>query len=200
MLKKANHQNPIAEVLGKFTPRFKVKNKLDERIEWIDAAKGIAISLVVIGHTLRGLESANLLKFEGAFGLIDKMIYSFHMPLMFLLSGLFIHKALHQRWFGYIWKHTQRLIWPLVLWTYIFFLCKIVAGGAANDPVGWHNFPFIPLPPRDHFWFLWALFVGFLIIKGLDVLGNTLKSQALTWPLAALGSLILLLLWKSSGL
>ena len=63
------------------------------RVNWIDAAKGTGIILVVIGHTLRGLESANILSFVGDFGRVDAAIYAFHMPLMFMLSGLFIHKA-----------------------------------------------------------------------------------------------------------
>lgn len=171
----------------------------DGRVEWIDAAKGIGIILVVIGHTLRGLESANVLSFEGDFGRIDKAIYSFHMPLMFLLSGLFIDKALPQSWPNYILKHTQRLIWPLILWTYIFFLCKIVAGAAANNPVSWQNFPFVPLPPKEHFWFLWALFLGFLIIKVVDALCTFFKIHLLSWSLVTLAALLFLVLWQSLG-
>ena len=58
-----------------------------ERIGWIDAARGVGIILVVIGHTLRGLETANLLSFSSDYGHIDEVIYLFHMPLMFILSG-----------------------------------------------------------------------------------------------------------------
>ncbi len=42
------------------------------RIEWVDIAKGIGILLVIIGHTVDGM-------LQGA-------IYSFHMPLFFILS------------------------------------------------------------------------------------------------------------------
>lgn len=47
-------------------------NGSSDRIAWIDFAKGIAIILVIIGHTVDGL-------FRG-------MIFSFHMPLFFILS------------------------------------------------------------------------------------------------------------------
>ena len=56
-------------------------------------------------------------------------------------------------------SRLQRLIWPLVLWTWIFFLFKGLAGGLANKPSDWADFPILPLPPKEHFWFLWALFV-----------------------------------------
>ena len=49
------------------------------RIEWIDIAKGIGIILVVIGHNFSDGENIIYLR---------KWIYSFHMPLFFLLSGI----------------------------------------------------------------------------------------------------------------
>ena len=43
-----------------------------KRIEWVDIAKGIAILLMVIGH-------------EVPSGLLYVFIFSFHMPLFFIL-------------------------------------------------------------------------------------------------------------------
>lgn len=47
------------------------------RENWVDIAKGIGIILVVMGH-------ANCPEIPHG------IIYSFHMPLFFFLSGLFI--------------------------------------------------------------------------------------------------------------
>lgn len=52
--------------------------KSEERIQWIDIAKGIGIILVIIGHV-----SVNQN--------INNFIYSFHMPLFFIISG-FLYK------------------------------------------------------------------------------------------------------------
>lgn len=50
---------------------------MKERIKWIDFAKGIAILFVIIAHTLKG----------GVYGsIIRGAIYSFHMPIFFILS------------------------------------------------------------------------------------------------------------------
>jgi len=46
------------------------------RIEWIDSARGIGLFLVVFGHALKGNEFTAM------------VIWSFHMPLFFFLSGL----------------------------------------------------------------------------------------------------------------
>lgn len=44
------------------------------RIAWVDIAKGLGIFLVVLGHTYRKNP-------------VQNWIYSFHMPLFFILSG-----------------------------------------------------------------------------------------------------------------
>lgn len=49
---------------------------MTKRIEWIDAAKGIGICLVVAGHALPGNAIA------------ATVIWAFHMPLFFFISGL----------------------------------------------------------------------------------------------------------------
>lgn len=52
---------------------------MSKRIEYIDIARGIGILLVVMGHNDFGLVSP----------FFYKIIYSFHMPLFFFLSGMF---------------------------------------------------------------------------------------------------------------
>lgn len=47
------------------------------RIEWIDTAKGIGIILVLLGHA----------DFEP----FSKIIYMFHIPLFFFISGFLFH-------------------------------------------------------------------------------------------------------------
>lgn len=60
------------------------------REAWVDYAKGIGIILVVFGHVNRGLYSAGIQLSGSSYLLTDSIIYSFHMPLFFFLSGLFL--------------------------------------------------------------------------------------------------------------
>lgn len=56
---------------------------MKERIEWIDWLKGIALVLVIIGHTFRtSMYSENMI-----YGYIKSFIYAFHMPLFISISG-----------------------------------------------------------------------------------------------------------------
>lgn len=50
---------------------------MNKRIQFVDMAKGLTILLVIVGH----IDTVSVLKVS---------IYSFHMPLFFILSGYFI--------------------------------------------------------------------------------------------------------------
>jgi hypothetical protein len=65
----------------------------NRRIGWIDATRGIGIILVVYGHAERSLVTADL--FPPTPGILrqDELIYAFHTPLFFLLSGLFAGRS-----------------------------------------------------------------------------------------------------------
>lgn len=136
-----------------------------QRIAWIDRTKGVAIILVVFGHALIGLQGAGLIPKSGLAQSSLELIYSFHMPLFFLLSGLTFERAVAGKQVGGLLKsRIVRLMWPLVLWTYIYALSRVLVGDGANNTgelLQW------PLPPKDHFWFLWALFLIQLICMPL---------------------------------
>lgn len=157
----------------------------------LDVAKGVGILLVVIGHAWRGLESAGMIGDAGLFRLVDQVIYNFHMPLFFLLSGMTFQAWALRRPLGEAaLGRVTRLLWPLVLWTYLFTAARLAAGEAANTEVaGLPSLLFFPLPPRDHFWFLWALFLQHLAVLALIRFATGPLSAAAWAGLAALAVL-----------
>lgn len=48
---------------------------MQKRLEWIDCAKGVGITLIVLGHS-------------GIPNVAVPFLYSFHVPLLFMASGL----------------------------------------------------------------------------------------------------------------
>lgn len=83
------------------------------RISWIDIARGIGICLVVMGHVYRSNP-------------ILIWICSFHMPLFFILSGWLRGCERKQvEWGWFIRKKCESLIVPLLIFlpsTYIYWL------------------------------------------------------------------------------
>ncbi len=144
----------------------------------VDFLRGIGIFLVVFGHVWRGLRLSGHIDSSIVFELVDRAIYLFHMPLFFFLSGLFFEKILIKNGFREIVKSRLiLLIYPLVLWSYVHFSVKYLAGDLVNSPVTSTDLAYAPFPPKEQFWFLWALF---LIQIGLCI---TIFSPRLMRPL-----------------
>lgn len=157
------------------------------RLHAIDSAKGIGIILVVFGHAWRGAMGAGLIPTSGLFELVDRAIYAFHMPLFFFLSGLLFLETLRKYATGSLLRgRISRLLWPMALWTWVFFGLKLFAGQSANTPVALAEFPIIPLPPYEHLWFLWALFLcQSLLILGYATPIGRFSDASLRWGAAA---------------
>lgn len=131
------------------------------RVEWIDAARGIGIFLVVFGHVWRGLASAGIIPISQLFIAVDNAIYLFHMPLFFVLSGMFFERsALNDNFAESLQKRSVTLIYPLVLWSYITAAFLLAAGSLTNrSQISLFDALTYPIPPKDIYWFLAALFI-----------------------------------------
>lgn len=78
---------------------------MKKRDEQIDVARGIAILLVVLGHSFYSVESP-----------LNKIILTFHMPLFFFLSGL-VAKIGDKRTGGYrfVLGKLKTILFPQIL-------------------------------------------------------------------------------------
>lgn len=109
-----------------------------ERVKYIDIAKGIGILLVIIGHT-----------FPGSF--VQRVCYSFHMPLFFFISGLCYNHSKYD--FKKLWKVRMRqLVVPLILFSVILYALRYALLQTTYFNLGL-IFP-------DATWFLFVLFLA----------------------------------------
>lgn len=83
---------------------------MQDRIDWVDQVKGLAIFLVVYGHN---------------FPVTEKYIYSFHMPLFFMVSGFFFPAQLD---FSALKKRVNSILIPYFLWAAVLFLIWVLIG------------------------------------------------------------------------
>ena len=77
-----------------------------ERIKWIDFARGFAIFLVILGHT-------------GIDRYIFTYIYSYHMALFFILSGLTFNIKKHTTYRKFVVLKFKTLIIPYIIFKLI---------------------------------------------------------------------------------
>jgi fucose 4-O-acetylase-like acetyltransferase len=141
----------------------------DARIDWLDRAKGLGILLVVLGHALGGLIDSPVGAGEAGYRQLFFLIYSFHMPLFFLLSALLVAPRLEKDRRGFTESLFTRIAWPYFLWSTIQFSIIYALGTLVNQPVERWAPTILSLPVKtvSQFWFLHALFLLHLLSLAL---------------------------------
>lgn len=164
-------------------------NAANERNIWVDYAKAIGIILVVYGHVARGVFNAGIPFDESVYHFFDSVIYTFHMPLFFFLSGLFFTHSF-EKWGGrgLLINKIDTIVYPLVLWSIIQGAIEVYLSNYTNGNLSYSEVFTVLWAPRAHFWFLYALFVLFVFTT---LLYSLLPRKVLTIALAltALGYL-----------
>lgn len=129
-----------------------------KRLDWIDYAKGIGIVFVVFGHVLKGLIPLKLINSTFYYYSIN-FIYSFHMPLFFLLSGYFFKSSLIKREFSdFFITKIQTILYPFIIWSLLQTLIEIMMTNYTNNHIAGEVIFTCLIQPRSQFWFLFALF------------------------------------------
>ncbi len=140
-----------------------IKVKASDRLLWIDTAKGIGIVLVVLGHVLVGLNGAGLIADKKMYVLAFDIIYSFHMPLFFFLSGLFfLHSYRKRGALPLIGNKMATIVYPFVIWSAIQIIIEATLANYTNNDESFGHLLTMFLYPKSQFWFLQALFLMFV--------------------------------------
>lgn len=152
-----------------------------QRFGFISFIQFVGVLSVIYGHSMNSLDVPNWL-LETKY-----WVYTFHMPLFFLVSaylfsyyGGFSHKGGYK---GTLWSKFERLIVPYIIWNVLFIVPKYFLADYSVDHIeltlGY--FLHIMLAPRDnilgHTWFLFALFEMFI----LAILFEKLKMNKRLW-------------------
>lgn len=138
-------------------------DKARPRVGWMDTARGIAIILMVYGHAARGLVKSGELANSLALQTVDEVIYSFHMPFFFVVSGLTFASALKKPFGAFLQDRALTLLYPYVLWTVVHVAISVMLSGSVNNPVSFADLRWIAVVPQFHFWFLGAMLVCHLV-------------------------------------
>lgn len=129
----------------------------------ISIAKGIAILLAVVGHSLPdAVKSFWIVGKESFYYDLYIWIYTFHMATFFLCSGfLLFYKTSQASLRSQLRKRTKRLIVPYMFYSLTYLFLKSVLGNFADHPLQGGDFwrIFIGESPCYGIWFLWTLFV-----------------------------------------
>lgn len=134
------------------------------RVEWVDAAKGLGIVLVVVGHVIRSLFHSSLADEHGTAAFLDQWIYAFHMPMFFVLSGLFLPRAFPRPAAVFFADKCRTILYPYVVWATLQTGLQVVMSRYTNAHETWRDVLAIPVIPPMQFWFLYTLFASTVLL------------------------------------
>lgn len=139
-----------------------IKNK--QREPFWDFVKGVAILLMLLGHSIQFGQGLDYFQSYACFdSYIFKCIYGFHMPLFMLVSGFLFYNSIQKRnLFELVKNLFFRIVVPLLSFSIISFIILKHNGISSLN--------LIPLIKSTihHFlsslWFLWAVLYSSLLL------------------------------------
>lgn len=147
-----------------------------KRISWIDSCKGLATILVVIGHIADGYLGANLfVEYTSLMEHIFNLIYSFHMPLFFVLSGYVFYLAYCRNYT--LKKNKFRIQVFNLIYIYSIMCCvqwvfKTIFSNNVNGKLTIRDLILIPIKPISPYWYLYVLiffYIIFILVEKIHI-------------------------------
>ena len=135
-----------------------------QRVDWVDYAKGICIIMVVMMHSVLGVEKA-----AGETGFMHVLVAfakPFRMPDFFLISGLFLSLVIDRDWRNYLDRKVIHFAYFYVLWVTIQFGFK-APGIAAESSWSHAGLMYLEsfIEPFGTLWFIYLLPIFFVVTK-----------------------------------
>lgn len=131
-----------------------------KRLVWPDVLKCFAIFLVIIGHVVSAYDDRI---YDAP---INQWIYSFHMPLFMMLSGLFFKYSLNKSFKSVLCGKTIQLLVPLCTWSIVgLFIGEFLLTNINNW--GYIKSYILSGGPLRGYWYLKCLFIYVIFNFGL---------------------------------
>ena len=145
---------------------------MSKRLSWLDCCKGATILLVVLGHVADGyLRAGTFPEHRTALLAIYNLIYAFHMPLFYCLSGYVFYLAYCQKRAEKqknFWSQIVNLTWIYIVFSVVLWGFKMLFADSVNTQFGVMDFLMIPIKPLGEFWYVYVLIFIYLIAYVLE--------------------------------
>lgn len=136
----------------------------EQRVDWVDYAKGICITLVVMMHAT--LSYGGLVNQEGWLHEVVEFARPFRMPDFFLLAGLFLGRSIHSNLLEYVDRKVIHFAYFYLLWLAIQ-MTMVELEVWTTDPIefGRHVLVALTYEPYETLWFVHMLAVFYIVTR-----------------------------------
>jgi len=143
---------------------------MKQRIEWVDAMRGVAMLMVVLFHVSISFKSENVL--------IGMICARLQLPLFFMISGFFAQRLLEKRFMSTLGRLFMALVIPALLMLLIYCLAKDISYVSSLGKM-----------LKDGYWFTLVLFefMAIFTISGRVMTRLRLSANVQDWVHMAMG-------------
>lgn len=149
----------------------KTLDKLSQRVDYIDVAKGFGMLTIIWGHVFLD-------------GLSNAIVFSFHIPLFFFLSGLVFVRKRYDSFYSFLKKRVKSLLVPYAIFSVLTWLVWAIFSYTTNTTVESYWMPLLQtliaqgsdgyMVHNVPLWFVLCLFFVELIYYFLSQMKNWL--------------------------
>ncbi|GAB3816176.1 acyltransferase [Tessaracoccus terricola] len=155
--------------------------KASRRLTWMDLLRGTAVLLVMLNHTVN-MAHIDGWPMPGWMLSVTRPFEPFRLPMLLLISGLFLPRALAKPIGTYVSGKLRNLAWPMLLWAPITVFTHIPERAA--DPRAYIG--------TSHLWYLLTL----LFCYAVGLLAHKLGAGSRWFPMWLLPAASLLVLFQ----
>ena len=147
------------------------------RESWLDACKGIAIILVVIGHIIDGNMAKGAIN-GLAWTIIYNEIYLFHMPLFFVLSGMALAISNRKNLAGGGIESCCNLLILYLFWSTFMYVFRTILSTIVNVVPEKSLIVSLLFYPVGPYWYIYVLMfyylIFYLILNKINKIGHVI--------------------------
>ena len=185
----------------KLLPEGRRPSLLEKRL---DNLKVFATLLVVLGHVGVFYSGLGVLEFPEQPGIkiMTWLVYSFHMPLFFFISGVIYGICIGKGKYGdvriFVGKKVKRLLVPYLFWGIVVVTPVMELLGFTEDGVGRYVVGGILLGRNNrHLWYLLSLFCMFVVT---DAIRRVVKNRKVWWVVLGIAAVAAILYNHAPGI
>jgi fucose 4-O-acetylase-like acetyltransferase len=136
------------------------------RDQTIDAAKGVAIIAIVLGHVNRGLAGADIVDPRGSwFVHSDHVLYLWHLAIFALLSGIFVEAGVRRHGAGsYARQRLGTFLYLYLVWSLLQGAVRVAAADSANSHTTIGDIVKLWVPDGQLWFFGWLCVMTVLVL------------------------------------
>jgi fucose 4-O-acetylase-like acetyltransferase len=136
--------------------------EMSRRLEWLDFAKGFGISMVIVYHTLEGIQNSFVTNQNDVINYIN-FFRIWLMPMFFLVSGVVASTGIRDDSFRKKRNKIKDWAYIYVVWSVIIYLVRLLSNNFTNTSMNIDEIFYILWNPVPTIWFIYALMLSYIL-------------------------------------